>query len=192
MFLRLLVCAALILPCSLLAKAAKNDVGSMINVDLPKDKMDYAKVEAGLKKLNDRINSRETAVPVEDLVKIFVKEINSQVQDLINSRNQYAEMDCVGTNCTLSNAGEERSIELKNSSGKTIITLGKQINLSMRLFDDGKKLEICSLSGVKVKKMGITQNANGARLYLENGEIKEALVNVGIGGGYPNDNCEKE
>ena len=60
------------------------------------------------------------------------------------------------------------------------------------LSSDAKTLTICDVDGVKVDPAGILgkQNLDGGRISLNDSAIEEGFLDIGFGGGFPNDDCD--
>lgn len=161
-----------------------------IIIEIPKEKIDYAKTEKGLQTLHEKIVMEEKSFFLKEFVSIFASEITKEMQEILDSRDPDVSMDCIKTHCVLSNNGTPKSFDFEvQGQGKITLILAKKIVFKLRL-DDVKELEICAIQGIRARKSGLTQNVNGGLTRLGDGVVEESFVDIGFGGGYPNSKCD--
>lgn len=192
------------LSCSLMATAcgpnpADSDQSSpRIDIDVPTENIPADVLKNVIWDLADMsLKGEKVEVSFADfLAKVPLPADFEPYADLIlDSRDEMMEIECQGFSCVGSSSGRDIQFKLDNVDipilGNPTILLSPSIKVNYRFNEDLSLLELCRISGIRVRSGLITQNVDGAKIVMgKDDQVESIKVDVGFAGSYPINSCD--
>lgn len=145
--------------------------------------------------LGQYVENGRFEVDTKELVDAMKVEgpMGEKMPEILATREPTVAMECSARRCRVVSLGENYSFVATWISiplfGNPTIFLDEVLNLELEVSEDGGKLEICRLSGLRGKAGIMNANIDGLRYELEANTIKEFLIDTGSGGSFPHERC---
>ncbi len=121
------------------------------------------------------------------------EQFGSLVKQILSARSNDADVQCHDRLCKVVSQGEAFSFKPEGDGipilGMPTIYLDPTITAELQLTADGQRLEVCKIDGLQAKLGSITTPIDGLLMQLDQETVKSLVIDVGIGGSYPNANC---
>jgi hypothetical protein len=166
-----------------------------VDLDVPKDQVTHSQLKRtalGLRRIfKDGISTMSLGEIIESMA--LEGPVTEVIPGILAAFPNPVSLECKGSLCQGASDGSAHSFVAKFVNlplfGNPTVYLAPHIEMDLKLSDDGSRLEVCRILGVRVKARGFGGNLDGLFFNLTNDEIDAFKVDVGSGGSYPTQNC---
>ncbi|MBC7533711.1 MAG: hypothetical protein H7318_19260 [Oligoflexus sp.] len=170
--------------------------GHRLNINIPTNLMTVEQAQQLLDFFSSSITEgKKEIVLADELAKVDVPaEYKSLVDKIVASRDPSASVECTDRKCKIESAGKALDFKIDGVSipvlGTPSVSLGKKLEIYTRVSEDGQRAEVCKIVGIAVKVGFLKPAVEGALIEMEDGKMKNFLVDASGGGSYPSNDCD--
>lgn len=165
------------------------------DVSIPTEGLDHTKVLNSIDAIKVVQKNGTQEIHLGDFVSTLEipEEVLPYVEAFIDTRDEFVTVKCEFERCEVSSLGQPSSVKVEAINipvfGNPQIQLAEKITIKAKIEDN--RLEVCSITGVKIKKGVLNVPFDGALVTTSKARIEKIIVDAGLGGSYPSNGCDR-